>query len=65
MKPIQIITDSCADIEKGLRDEYDIDYVSMKTIYKGNEQSASLDWEYYSPKDLYNTMRNGERVMTA
>ena len=36
----------------------------MNTVYKGEETPASLDWEYYSPKELYDIMRNGERVLT-
>ena len=64
MRPVKIITDSCADIGKDLREKYDIDYARMQTTYKGKEQRASLDFEYYTPKELYNIMRNGERVFT-
>lgn len=65
MRNVQIITDSCADIGKELRDQYAIDYARMKTIRDGSEQWASLDFEYYTPKDLYDTMRAGNRVLTA
>ena len=47
-----------------LRERYDIDYVRMKTIYDGKEQWASLDVEYDSPKEMYNIMREGNRVLT-
>lgn len=65
MRPVQIMTDSCADLGKELREQYDIAYVKMKTIYEGKELSASLDWEYYSPKELYDIMRRGNRILTA
>lgn len=46
MRPVKIITDSCADLGRDLREEYDIDYARMLTIYDGKEQWASLDFEY-------------------
>ncbi len=64
MRPVKIITDSCSDLTKELRDRYDIDYVHMNTVYEGKETQASLDWEYYSPKELYDIMRAGNRVLT-
>ena len=64
MRPVKIITDSCADIGKDLREKYDIDYARMQTTYNDKEQWASLDFEYYTPKELYDIMRNGERVFT-
>ena len=50
MRPVKIITDSCSDLPRELREQYDIDYVRMKTVYEGKEQWASLDFEYYTPK---------------
>ena len=64
MREVVIITDSCSDLDKNLRDKYAIDYVKMNTVCDGKETPASLDWEYYSPKELYDTMRNGKRVYT-
>ncbi len=64
MRPVKIITDSCSDLSRDLRDKYDIDYVHMNTVYNGKETPASLDWEYYSPKELYDIMRAGNRVLT-
>lgn len=64
MRPVKIITDSCSDMPKAVREKYDIDYARMKTVYNGKEQWASLDFEYYTPKELYDIMRNGERVLT-
>ncbi len=64
MRPVKIITDSCSDLPKDLREKYDIDYVRMKTVYDGKETWASLDFEYYTPKELYDIMRAGNRVLT-
>lgn len=64
MSKIKVLTDSCSDLGKVIRDKYDIGYVRMKTVYEGKETEASLDWEYYSPKELYDLMRDGKRVLT-
>ncbi len=64
MRPIKIVTDSCSDLTKELREKYDIEYLKMNTVKDGEETPASLDWEYYSPQDLYNTIRDGNRVTT-
>ena len=64
MKPVKIITDSCSDLPKDLREKYNIDYVRMKTVYDGKETWASLDYEYYSPKELYDILRSGKRILT-
>ncbi len=59
-----IMTDSCSDLGKDIRQKYDIEYVQMNITYDGKELPASLDWDKYSPKELYDIMRNGTRVMT-
>ena len=64
MRPVKILTDSCSDLGKTIREKYDIDYARMKTSYDGKEQWASLDFEYYTPKELYDIMRAGNRVFT-
>ena len=64
MRPVQIITDSCSDLGKEIRQAYGLDYARMKTVYQGKEQWASLDFEYYTPKELYDLMRAGNRVLT-
>lgn len=64
MRPVKIVSDSCSDLDKHLREKYDIDYLRMKTIMDGKEQWASLDFEYYSPKELYDYIRAGNRVYT-
>ena len=57
MRKVQILTDSCADLCKEIRDEYGIDYMRMQTVYQGKETPASLDFEYYTPKELYDKKR--------
>lgn len=64
MRKVKIITDSCSDLIKELRDQYDIDYAKMNTVYEGKEQQASLDFEAYTPKELYDIMRAGNRILT-
>lgn len=64
MRPIKIVTDSCSDLPKELRDKYSIEYVKMNTVHNEKETPASLDWEYYSAKELYDLIRSGERVTT-
>ncbi len=64
MRPVQILTDSCSDLTKELRNQYKIDYARMNTVYNGEEKQASLDFEYYTPKELYDIMRAGNRVLT-
>ena len=59
---VKIITDSCSDLTGELLERYDIDYAQMNTIRDGKETKASLLWEYYTPQELYNAIRNGERI---
>ena len=64
MRPVKIVTDSCSDLPKELREKYDIDYMMMNTVKDGKETPASLDWAFYSPKDFYDSLREGERTTT-
>lgn len=65
MKKYVIVTDSCCDLDTNIRQKYGIEYLRMYINYDGKEYPASLDWDVYSPKELYDTMRHGTRVMTA
>lgn len=65
MNKFVIVTDSCSDLTKGLRTQYDIDYIPMHTICDGTDTPASLDWEYIPCKEFYTRLRNGTRFMTA
>lgn len=64
MRQVKILTDSCSDLNKELREKYDIDYVLMNTEFEGKETPASLDWAYISSHDFYETLRNGGRFFT-
>ena len=64
MRPVKIVTDSCSDIPKILREQYDIDYMLCNTVRDNKETPANLDWELYSPKEFYDILRSGERVTT-
>lgn len=60
-----IVSDSCCDLRKELREQYDIEYIPMRTICDGTDNPASLDWEHVSFKDFYNNMRKGTRYLTS
>ncbi len=64
MRPVKIVTDSCSDIPKILREQYDIDYMMCNTVRDNKETPANLDWESYSPREFYDILRKGERVTT-
>ncbi len=64
MRNIQVLTDSCGDLSGSLLERYGIDYCRMNTVRAGKETPASLTWEYCSPKELYDIMRGGERILT-
>ena len=61
---IKILVDSCSDLNGELLEQYDSDYARRTTVYKEKQTEASLTWEHYSPKELYDMMRSGERVTT-
>ena len=62
MRPVKILTDSCSDLMKDLRDQYDIGYARMQTVYEGKEQWADLDT--FDAKAHYDIMRAGNRILT-
>ncbi len=64
MRNIKILTDSCSDLNGELLERYNIDYARMNTVRDGVETEASLTWEHYSPKELYDIMRGGNRITT-
>ena len=64
MRPIKIVTDSCSDLCKELRDKHGIEYVKMNTVHNEKETPASLDCGDEALKALYDLMRNGERITT-
>lgn len=64
MSKVKVITDSCADLGKELREKYDIDYARMNIVWGGQEKQASCDWDLYTVKELYDAMRGGTRITT-
>ena len=65
MKKFVIVTDSCSDLRKELREQYDIDYIPMHMSYDGKELFADLDFNEISYEDFFEMMRNGTRFTTA
>lgn len=64
MSKFVIFADSTCDLDKEMRQRYDIDYVPMNYVIDEDEYVASLDWECHSAKELYDIMRSGKRVYT-
>ncbi len=64
MRPVKILTDSCSDLPRELREKYDIDYVFMNYTLDGKEYPANLDWKSMSATDFYKTMRERKRFFT-
>ncbi len=64
MKDYVILTDSCSDLSKEVREKHGIDYVQMNVVYNDKELPATLDWDLYSPAEFYNIMRGGTRITT-
>ena len=52
MKNYVILTDSCSDLDKSVREKYNIEYLKMHFSYGGNEYDADLDWEDVPFKDF-------------
>lgn len=65
MRKVKIVTDSCADLNKNQLDKYNIDYAKMSTVYNGVETPAVLTWNDTDAHNLYDVMRNGDRITTA
>ena len=67
-KQYVIVVDSCSDLSKELRKEYNIEYVRMGIIKKLKEGDvelpASLDWDLYTNKELNDWQRSGMELKT-
>lgn len=64
MKKFAVIGDSTCDLRKDTRDELGIDYFMMNVVINDIEKKADLDWKEYSAKELYDSMRNKQKVKT-
>jgi len=64
-----IVVDSCSDLSKQIREEQGIEYARMgivKILKEGNvELPASLDWDIYTNKELFDWQRNGMLLKTS
>ena len=65
MKKYVIVSDSCCDLSKELRDKYNIDYLPMHFSYGDRDLEADLEWKEISFKDFYAEMRAGKRMITS
>lgn len=64
MNSIRIFTDSCSDLGKDIRTEKNVEYLMMCTVEDGKEAPADLDFPTYTPKQMYDVMRAGKRILT-
>lgn len=64
MREFVIFGDSTCDLNKELREKYDIKYVAMNFSVDDVEYVASLDWDEKAAKAHYDIMRAGKRVFT-
>lgn len=65
MRKFVILADSCCDLDKELREKYDVEYIMMHVSFNGKTIGADIDFNEVSYKDYYNVMREGNRIMTA
>lgn len=65
MRKFVIVTDSCSDLSKDLRDKYNVEYVQMHVIIDEKEYMADIDFNEIPYHDFYELMRNGTRITTA
>lgn len=63
MKPIKILTDTCGDLVDDLKKKYDITSIEFTIYFMGKEITAE-PWKAVKSADLYDALRNGERVYT-
>lgn len=64
MKDFVIITDSCCDLDFGMRKNLGVEYIKMVITSEGKESLIDLDWTNFSPKEFYDFMRKGQRFKT-
>jgi len=70
MAKFAIVGDSTCDLTTQMRKERNIDYARMLVSWtdknkKDHEIYASLDWEVLSPKEYYDILRDGNRIITS
>ena len=65
MKKYVIVTDTCSDLSKEQRERYSIEYVPMHYTYDDKDVIADLNWEHNTPREFYDIMRSGKRIITS
>ncbi len=65
MEKFVIVTDSSCDLNKQLREEYNIEYLPMHFSANGKDYDADLDWGEISFEEFYQKMREGTRFITS
>ncbi|MBQ7353542.1 MAG: DegV family protein [Clostridia bacterium] len=65
MKKFVIVTDSCSDLSKEMREQFDVDYIPMHMMVEGKEYFADLDFNEIGYKDFFKILRDGTRITTA
>ncbi len=65
MKKFVIVSDSCCELDEGLRKQYDVDYIPMYISYEGKELHADVDWKEISVKEFYDILRRDIRIFTS
>lgn len=65
MKNYVILTDSCSDLPKELREKYGVEYLPMRILYGDKDIPADLDWGEISFEQFYALMRDGVRIKTS
>lgn len=65
MNKFVIITDSSCDLTESWRKKYDIDFIPLRYMYKGEEYNGDPDWKVISCKEFCDYMREGNRITTS
>ena len=70
MNKFAIIGDSTCDLTTEMRKERNIDYAQMLVSWTDKEKKfheipADLDWKIIGPKEYYNILRDGIRIITS
>ena len=65
MKKWVIVTDSCSDLNKEMREKYNIDYARLTYSFDGRQVVADLDWPEISAHEFYDIIRGGTRIISS
>ena len=63
MAKYQIFTDSSCDLTTEMRQKHHIEYFRMGFNVNGKEYPADLDFQAYSPEELYDWIKDGNNVI--